>query len=110
MKRAVVVLAMALSMVAGARAEVSGTIHFKGVITHGTCADLPAVTSSAAPRAPGQCTLRVTSIGGSRDAPIYLEHTRAISDHSGIDILDYYVDSVRAHSSKQVLLLTREYI
>ncbi|HEY2622410.1 MAG TPA: hypothetical protein VGI53_03130 [Dyella sp.] len=110
MKRAVMLLAMALSTTSVAlHGQSSGTIQISGLILQGTCADTVAVNRSPEPRQVShRCALAATG-GVTRHGPLYTEHRMSVSRHTGIRVLDYYVDSARLRSSEQVQLLRRDY-
>lgn len=111
MKRVVVVLAMGWCTTSVAlHAQSSGTIQFRGSIVQGTCADTVAVNRSQEPgRGRNRCAPGAKGIGGTRDAPAYSEQRTTVSSHTGIDVLDYYVDIARSRSSVKVQVRRRDY-
>lgn len=111
MKRAVLVLSMGLCAAAAAlHAEPAGTVQFRGLIVQETCVGAVATTGSMeAQQAHSRCMQGVGGMGGAGGDPIYTEHREAVGASSGIDLLDYYVDLVRARPGVQVQLISRDY-
>jgi hypothetical protein len=112
MKLAIAVLAMGLCTTGIAtHARQGGTIRFTGLIVRETCADAVAVNRSPAPRrVPNRCAPSVTGVGGTSSAPVYTEHLTTVSSHSGIEVLDYYLERVHPSSREQARVLTRDYL
>ena len=110
MKLAITVLAMGLcTITAPLHAWQAGTIRFTGSIVQETCAYVVAANRSPEPRrVPGRCAPAATSVGGG-NASAYTEQVTMVSAYSGIDVLDYYNDSVRSGSSEPLRVLTRAY-
>lgn len=111
MNRAVLVLSMGLRAAAAAlHAEPAGMIRFRGLIVQETCANTAATSRSVEPQqVHRRCTQGTEGFGRAVDDPIYTEQREAASTYSGIDLLDYYVDLVRASPGAQVQLVTRDF-
>jgi hypothetical protein len=111
MKLAITVLAIGLCTTSVAsHAWQTGTIRFTGLIVQATCSDAVAVNRyPESRRAPGRCARGATGVDGTGHAPAYTERETMVSGHSGIEVLDYYIDIVRSSSSAQVHVLTRDY-
>jgi hypothetical protein len=111
MNRAVLVLSMGLCTAAAAlHAGPAGMVQFRGLIAQETCANAAATNRSVEPQqVHSHCAHGTGGFGRAVDDPIYTEHREAASTYSGIDLLDYYVDLVRALPGAQVQLVTRDF-
>lgn len=111
MKLTVMALAMGLCTAGAAlHAQPTGTIRFFGLIVQGTCADALVMTHSPEPQqSRNRCKQSAGGVGAAHDVAVYTEHRTTVSTHSGIDLLDYYVDVARSRAGAQVQLVTRNY-
>lgn len=114
MKSAVKVLAMGLCVASAALYAAPpvtiGMVRFSGAIVQDTCVNtVPATLEPGAVRKHSGCGDMATRGGVAASGPAYAESMTMIAGHSGVDVLDYYIDKLQAVSVASVHLLTRDY-
>lgn len=114
MKRIVLIAAVAALALAGtaqAANVVTGKITFVGRIVSGTC--MEPVTSARSDLREGAIACsgggEVVSPMASTAEAVYQQQVVAATGHSGLEMLDYYVDNTRNFSALQPKLVTRTY-
>lgn len=114
MKSVIMALGMGLCITSTALHAASpittGVIQFSGALVEDTCVGtvLPTPGPGLVQNRTG-CGDMPASGGNAGTGPAYTESMATIAGHSGVDVLDYYIDNLHAVSVASVHLFTRDY-
>lgn len=114
MKRIVLIAAIAALALAGtaqAASVVTGKITFVGRIVSGTCMEPVTSTRSDLREGAVACSGggEVVSPTASTAEAVYRQKVSIASEHSGMEMLDYYVSNTRSAKAAPPKLVTRSY-